>query len=155
MTVVVGVDGSPPSRTALRLAAQEAHWRQEPLVAVSAYEPPFGLPAGGYPIGALHTADDERVEAESTLRDAVSEELGDQAGQTDLRVAEGLAGRVIIETARQTHADLIVLAASPGKAVLPGTVSQYVLLKAECPVMLVPGDGAMSTGPRGPGEVAL
>jgi hypothetical protein len=24
---------------------------------------------------------------------------------------------------------------------LPGTVSQYVLLKAECPVMLVPSDG--------------
>jgi len=53
MTVVVGVDGSPPLRTALRLAAQEAHWRQVPLVAVSAYEPPFGLSAGGYPIGAL------------------------------------------------------------------------------------------------------
>jgi hypothetical protein len=31
-----------------------------------------------------------------------------------------------------------VLAASPGKPMLPGTVSQYVLHKAECPVMLVP-----------------
>ena len=39
MTVVVGVDGSPRSRAALRLAAQEAQWRQVPLVAVSAYEP--------------------------------------------------------------------------------------------------------------------
>jgi len=28
MTVVVGVDGSPPSHTALRLAAQEARCRQ-------------------------------------------------------------------------------------------------------------------------------
>ena len=42
MTVVVGVDGSPPSRTALRLAAQEARCRQVPLIAVSAYEPPLG-----------------------------------------------------------------------------------------------------------------
>jgi len=71
MTVVAGVDGSPPSRTALRLAAQEAR-------------------------------------------------------------------------CRQTHAQLIVLAASPGKPMLPGTVSQYVLHKAECPVMLVPSGGPAS-----------
>ena len=135
MTVVVGVDGSPPSRTALRLAAQEARCRQVPLIAVSAYEPPLGKPAGGYPIGTLHTGDDERATTESALRDAVSKELG---GQADLRVSEGLAGHVIVETARQTHAQLIVLAASPGKPMLPGTVSQYVLHKADCPVMLVP-----------------
>jgi Universal stress protein family len=51
MTVVVEVDGSPPSRTALRLAAQEARCRQVPLIAVSAYEPPLGKPTGGYPKG--------------------------------------------------------------------------------------------------------
>jgi nucleotide-binding universal stress UspA family protein len=111
MTVVVGVDGSPPSRTALRLAAQEARCRQVPLIAVSAYEPPLGKPAGGYPIGTLHTGDDERTTTESALRDAVSKELGDQADQADLRVSEGLAGHVIVETARQMHAQLIVLAA--------------------------------------------
>jgi len=141
MTVVVGVDGSEPSRVALRLAAQEAHCRQVPLVAVSAYEPPLGTPSGGFPVAALDTDEEERATAESALRDTVHKELGDQAGQTDLRVSAGLAGRVIIETARQTHAQLIVLAASPGKSMLPGTVSQYVLLKAECPVMLVPSDG--------------
>ena len=141
MTVVVGVDGSERSRVALQLAAQEAHWRQVPLVAVSAYEPPLGTPKGGFPVAALHTADEERATAESTLRDTVSEELGDQAGQTDLRVSAGLAGHVIVETARQTNAELIVLAASPGKSMLPGSVSQYVLLKAECPLMLVPSNG--------------
>ena len=148
MTVVVGVDGSPPSRAALRLAAQEARWRQVALVAVSAYEPPLGAPAGGYPIGASHTGDDKRATAESTLRDTVNKELGDQAGQTDLRVSGGLAGRVIVETARQTHAQLIVLAASPGKSVVPGTVSHYVLLKAECPVMVVPGSSPAAAAGR-------
>ena len=74
MNVVVGVDGSPPSRTALRLAAQEARCRQVPLIAVSAYEPPLGKPAG--------------------------------------------------------------------QPMLPGTVSQYVLHKAECPVMLMPGSSS-------------
>ena len=38
MTVIAGVDGSEASKAALRLAAQEARWRQASLVAVSAYE---------------------------------------------------------------------------------------------------------------------
>ena len=69
MTVVVGVDGSEPSRVALRLAAQEAHCRQVPLVAVSAYEPPLGTPSGGFPVAALHTDEEERATAESTPSD--------------------------------------------------------------------------------------
>ncbi|HET6186066.1 MAG TPA: universal stress protein [Trebonia sp.] len=141
MTVVVGVDGSPRSRGALRLAAQEARWRQAPLVAVAAYEPPLGTPVGGYPAATMHTRSEERTTAESALRDTVSDELGEQAGQTGLHVSAGLIGHVIVEAARQTHAQLIVLASSAGKSVLPGTASQYVLLKAECPVMIVLGDG--------------
>ncbi|HUB22370.1 MAG TPA: universal stress protein [Streptosporangiaceae bacterium] len=66
--------------------------------------------------------------------------LGDQAAQTQLRVSEGLAGRVIVETAHQTHAQLVVLAARTGMAVVPGTVSQYVLLRSRCPVAIVPHD---------------
>jgi nucleotide-binding universal stress UspA family protein len=108
---------------------------------VTAYEPPLGAPVGGYPAATLHTDDEERATAESALRDTVNDELGDQAAETDLHVSAGLAGRVIIEAAKQTQAQLIVLAASPGKSMLPGTVSQYVLLKAECPVMIVPSDG--------------
>lgn len=140
MTVVVGVDSSESSREALRIAAQEARCRQASLVAVTAYEPPVGTPVGGYPVTALRTSEEERATAESELRKTVSHELGDQADETDLRVSEGLAGRVIVETARQTQAQLIVLAASPGRSVLPGTVSHYVLSKAECPVTIVPGD---------------
>ena len=52
MTVVVGIDNSEASKAALRLAAQEARWRQAPLVAVSAYEPPLG-PVGGFPGAAM------------------------------------------------------------------------------------------------------
>jgi len=126
----------------LRLAAQEAQWRHARLVAVSAYEPPLGTPAGGYPSAAMHTAREERAVTESALRDTVTTELDERAADTDLRVSEGLAGRVIIETAEQTNAQLIVLAASVGKWMLPGTVSQYVLLKARCPVMLVPAHDA-------------
>ena len=140
MTVVVGVDNSAASRAPLRLAAQEARWRQVPLVAVTAYEPPLG-PAGGYPIAAKHTEGEQRATAEAALRAAVGDELGDQSGQADLRISEGLAGRMIIEAAREAKAELIVLAARPGRTVVPGTVSQYVLLKTRCPVTVVPVEG--------------
>src|ERR1700758_1317208 len=120
VTVVVGVDYSEASKEALRLAAQEARWRQAPLIAVSAYEPPIG-PVGGFPGSAMHTGGEQRATAEAELRATVDAELG---------VSAGLAGRVIVETARQTHAQLVVLAARTGMAVMPGTVSQYVLLRS-------------------------
>jgi nucleotide-binding universal stress UspA family protein len=71
MTVVVGVDYSKGSRAALRLAAQEARWRQTPLVAVSAYEPPLGTAVGGYPAAAMHTEGEQKATAESELRATV------------------------------------------------------------------------------------
>ena len=37
MSVVVGVDGTAASRAAIRIAAQEARYRQAPLIAVMAY----------------------------------------------------------------------------------------------------------------------
>jgi nucleotide-binding universal stress UspA family protein len=135
MTVVVGVDNSKASGAALRLAAQEARWRQVPLVAVGAYDPPRG-PVGGFPGAAMHTEGEERANAEAALRATVSNELGEQNGDTDLRISAGLAGRVIIETARQTHAQLVVLPARPGMTM------EYVLLKARCPITIVPGEPA-------------
>ncbi len=160
MTVVVGVDNSPASRAALELAAQEARWRQAPLVAVSAFEPPLGAAVAGYPAAAMHTEGEQKATAESELRAAVDDTLGGQGIQADLRVSAGLAGRVIIETARQTNAQLVVLAAHPARSVLPGTVSQYVLLKARCPVTIVPAEdredeqdsGARSSKASRPGQ---
>ena len=156
MTVIVGVDSSEASKAALRLAAQEARWRQAPLVAVSAYELPLG-PVGGFPGGAMHTKGEEQATAEAELRATVDHELRDDAGQAKVRVSAGLAGQVIIEAAREAQAELIVLAAHPGRSVVPGTVSQYVLLKARCPVTIGP-DAAQAHRvlERGiPGDVML
>ncbi len=96
------------------------------------------------PSAAMHTTGEQKAVTESALRDTVTTELDEQAANTDLRVSEGLASRVIIETAIQTSAQLIVLASSAGKWMLPGTASQYVLFKAWCPAMLVPAHDAAS-----------
>ncbi len=49
MSVVVGVDGTEASRTAIQVAAAEARYRQAPLIAVMAYsgERTLGAPAAG------------------------------------------------------------------------------------------------------------
>jgi hypothetical protein len=38
-------------------------------------------------------------------------------------------------------ADLVVLACRGGVSMLPGTVSQYVLRRAPCPVLMIPEGG--------------
>jgi len=138
-TVVVSVEGTAGSRTAIRLAAREARFREASLIAVMAYvsNPALGAPAAR-PVATLHTADEQRIVAESALYDAVLDALGDQADQVDQRTIPGQAGRNVVEVARQADAELIVLASRDGAAALLGTVSKYVLRQAPCPVLIVP-----------------
>jgi nucleotide-binding universal stress UspA family protein len=139
MAVVVGVDEPARSRAAIRLAAQEADYRGAELIAVMAYsgERVLGAPAAR-PVSTLSTADEEQIVAEAALRDAVFDALGDQAEKVQLRTALGLAGRRLVETAQRLNAQLIVLASRGSTSMLLGTVSQYVLRKAPCPVLVVP-----------------
>lgn len=139
MSVVVGVDGSASCLSAIRLAAQEARYRGTALIAVMAYSGDRAVRnPSGQPIAMVQTGD-ERALAESSLRHAVCEALGAaKAKDVELRVQAGTAGRQIIEAARDVKAQLIVLAARGSVSQLIGTVSQYVLRKATCPVLVVP-----------------
>lgn len=145
MSVVVGVDGTEASLAAIRIAAQEARYRQAPLIAVMAYSAERTLGAPGQPTATLGTSSDERTAAESSLRNLVIEALGEQADHVELRAVAGIAGRQIVEAAREARARLIVLATRGSMSMLLGTVSQYVLRKAPCPVLVVPA-GATSIG---------
>ncbi len=143
MSVVVGVDGTEASCAAIRLAAEEARYRQSQLIAVMAYsgERTLGAPPG-QPVATLSTGGDEWTAAESSLRNLVIEALGKQADHVELRVVAGIAGRQIVEAAREARAQLIVLATRGSMSLLLGTVSQYVLRKAPCPVLVVPAGAA-------------
>lgn len=99
--------------------------------------PALGAPAGR-PMVTFHTVDDERILAESALRDAVVNALGEQADEVALRPAAGPAGRALVEVARETDAQLIVLASHGTTSMLPGGVTQYMLRRAPCPVLIVP-----------------
>lgn len=144
MTVVVGVDGSPASDAVIRLAWQEARYRGVPLLAIMAYggEAALGAPAAR-PVSTLSRPTEQREITESTLRQVVREALGDQEADVELRAVQGLPGRALAEAAKETDAQLVVLAARSEGAVsrLLGTVSQYVLRNAPCPVLVVPARG--------------
>jgi nucleotide-binding universal stress UspA family protein len=148
--ILVGVDGSAAARAAIAAAAREASYRSAPLIAIRAYsgeqiqrgERPPGVsaldPAAGRP-----SADEDRRAAESSLRDTVRDVLGaERAARVQVRAVLGLAGRKIVETALQVNAQLIVLATHGSRSMLMGTVSQYVLRKAPCPVLIVPAQPA-------------
>jgi nucleotide-binding universal stress UspA family protein len=95
--------------------------------------------ASGQPIGTVVRGDDERTLALCSLKHAISAALGSgQVAQVQLRVVAGTAGRQILETAREARAQLIVLATKGSVSLLIGTVSQYVLRRATCPVLVVP-----------------
>lgn len=136
--VVVGIKETGNSRAALRLAAQEARYRDATLIAVMAYggNPALGSPAGR-PVAAPVTADDERLAAEWALGDA----LADQAERVERRLVPGPAGRSLVDVTRTVGAQLLVLAGGGTTSVLPGTTSQYVLRKAPCPILVVPDPG--------------
>lgn len=137
--VLVNVDGSSASRAAIAVAAQEARYRDAPLVAVQAYsgERAVVTPAGRS-LSTLRTGEDDRIAAESSLRRAVREALGDLADGVEVHAVLGLAGRKIVEMANKINAQLIVLGSRGSPSMLLGTVSQYVLRKASCPVLVVP-----------------
>jgi nucleotide-binding universal stress UspA family protein len=137
--VIVAVHGTADSRAAIRLAAQEARYRGAALIAVTAYSdnPALGAPAVR-PVATLHTYDDLQHTAESTLRAAVLDALGDQADGVEQRAVPGTAGRSLIDTALAVNAQLLVLTTRGGSSTLPGSVSQYVIRKAPCPILIVP-----------------
>ncbi|HYK31834.1 MAG TPA: universal stress protein [Streptosporangiaceae bacterium] len=138
--VVVAVGGPGSGRAAIQLAATEAGYRQAPLIAVTAYHSasPVGAPAARPVASSMHAPGEEHTTAEAMLGDEVAAALGDQAVQAELRAVAGLPGRKLVETARATNAQMIVLASGLSGSELAGAVSQYVLRNAPCPVLVVP-----------------
>ena len=148
MTVVVGVKRSSDSRAAIRLAAQEALYRDTTLIAVMAYPAERGLSPAVRPGAERLTRADDRAIAEDLLREAVSDALGDAGERVEYRIVAvaDLAGRALVHVAQTEDAQLLVLAAREGIARVLGTVSQYVLRNAPCPVLSVPEADIESRG---------
>jgi nucleotide-binding universal stress UspA family protein len=141
-TIVVGVDGSDASVTALRFALEEAKVRGADVKAVSAWHiPPMSYGAGWVPMN-IDFEGFAKV-AKDTLDKSLSE--ADAAGsgvEVTEEVDEGQPAEVLLEAAK--GAELLVVG-SRGlggfKGLLLGSVSQQCSQYAPCPVVVIPHRG--------------
>lgn len=128
--IVVGVDGSPPSKDALRWAARYAELTGARVHALIAWHLPeiYG-----------YTPRDFEGDARETLTQAINDALGPGAhNKLTLHVVEAHPAAALIEMCRD--AQLLVVGSHGHGAfsgMLLGSVSQHCVQHACCPVVVV------------------
>ena len=137
--IVVGVDGSSHSEEALRWALGQARLTGQPVEAVTSWSVP--VPYGGMGGAGAVVAFDWEGEATSTLEDTVAKAVDSpDADRVSQRVVQGHPAQVLVDAA--ADAALLVVG-SRGRGgftgMLLGSVSQHVIARAACPVVVVRG----------------
>lgn len=159
--VVVGVDGSPESFAALRLASREARWRASRLNVVYVYEPPRARDADMVATVAATGSWSNTSSTTAMLRDAHQNEEEEQ--EQARRHAQGRLRQFLHEAdvelgdldVEQTavggerpaavllrlsqNAEMLVVGWRGGgkfKGLLLGSVSYHVVRHAACPVII-------------------
>ena len=139
--IIVGVDGSPGSRAALRWAHEEAGLRKATLEVVTVWQ--FSVMTSLPAFGTMPPPENLGSEAEGALLRTLADEgivSTDEVPVTTV-VAEGAAAPVLLESA--TDADLLVVG-NRGHGgftgLLLGSVSQQCVTHATCPVVVVRND---------------
>jgi nucleotide-binding universal stress UspA family protein len=132
--IVVGVDGSSGSTEALRWAMRQASATAAEVIVVAVWEVPTAL---GYALS------DDAVDWAAHAREIIDNAMA-EAGRCQLsvtvtaRIVRGHVGTVLVEESR--GADLLVVGSrGHGMAVgmLLGSVSEYCVHHAACPVVVV------------------
>ena len=121
--IVVGIDGSQASRTALRWAVAEARVHHATVEAWHAW----------YVVDDGDGMPPDPVAAESAARALLDKELDGMDGVRRVLI-RALAASALLDASRS--ADLLVLGAEPGPGF--GAVTGRVVAHAGCPVVLVP-----------------
>lgn len=132
--IVVGVDGSVPSKAALSWAVEQARLTGAAVEAVIAWEIPATY---GYPVPV------SAVDWEQLAKQAVSEAVADVADgaapvMATYRVVQGNAAQVLLE--ESAGADLLVVGnRGHGRFVeaLLGSTGQHCVQHATCPVVVI------------------
>ena len=135
--IVVGVDGSSHSEEALRWALGQARLTGRPVEAVTSWSVP--LPYGGMGGAGAVVALDWEGEATRALESTVATAVDfPDAFRVSQRVVQGHPAQVLVDAA--ADAALLVVG-SRGRGgftgMLLGSVSQNVIARAACPVVVV------------------
>jgi len=141
--IIVGVDGSRHSRSALQWAVSEAVARHAPLTVLTVHQAVAGSWGGTIP----YPDDTELIRK---LREEVQQETDDVLDELDVasrpplvtvRAVTGLPAEQLLAAA--AGADMLVVGARGGggfKKLLLGSVSTHVTHHAPCPVVVIPAD---------------
>lgn len=131
--IVVGVDGSASSITALRWAAAEASVHDRALTVLYAFAPPSSY---GYPMPVRDLDEALLQGGEACLDEALLTVLGaKQPAEVSRRVVEGSPAQTLIDAS--ADASLLVLGARGHGTFLFGSVSDRCVHHASCPVVIV------------------
>ncbi|MEV3936806.1 universal stress protein [Glycomyces sp. NPDC049804] len=132
--IVVGVDGSPAARSALRWAIEQAKATGADVEAVYAWKYPISF---GAPVPLLPGVD-IAAEAGTALDAAIAAAEGDTGVTVTRLVVLGDPAEALLR--QSAHADLLVVGEhgrdEVARAML-GSVSQYCVHHAPCPVVVV------------------
>ncbi|MGW4209290.1 universal stress protein [Lentzea sp. NPDC004789] len=135
--VVVGVDGSPAARAALRWAVEDARRRGCRVDAVSAWHPDYGVMIGPLPAEVMMSMPPQELEA--VARKALDAAVEGFDG-VDIRpvLVEGDPRDVLVEASQEAEL-LVVGNRGHGTIVgaILGSVSSYCVHHASCPVVVV------------------
>ncbi len=140
--IVVGIDGSPSSRAALRWAVRQAALTGGMVDAIMAWHIPSVM--SGYAWAPISV--DEAENLEEDARKALDAVISDEVKPIDRhrvteRVASGHPAAVLLAAA--DGADLLVVGSrghgSFADALL-GSVGQYCVHHAHCPVLVIRGE---------------
>ena len=147
--ILVGVDGSPPSKVAVDWAAREASMRNLPLTII--YVAPSAMAPGGVPMPAGLA---ERVEkhGHAVLRGARSTAEEAAEGADPIRIDTEIVSAAVLPTliGRSKEADMIVVGCRGLGAIgrrLLGSVSSGLVHHAHCPVAIIHDEDPMMPYP--------
>lgn len=134
---MVGVDGSQPSRAALRWAAEEARFREMTLDVVLAWRHPYSTFVPAFDVPGVEELEGA---ARATLLDLMrGEQLAESSDPAANAIPiEGPAAPALVEAA--IGADLLVVGArgmGAFRGMLLGSVSQHCVTHAPCSVVVV------------------
>jgi nucleotide-binding universal stress UspA family protein len=141
--IVVGVEGSPGSRAALRWAIEEARIRCGVVEVVTAYLPTYvpAAPDFGYvPLDPVDLVDEVRK-----MQDEVIDDVGQEVDTAGVRIEQKLLKGRSADTliAAAEGADMLVVGnrgRGGFRGLLLGSVSQQITHHATCPVVIVRAD---------------
>jgi nucleotide-binding universal stress UspA family protein len=140
--IVVGVDGSPESDTAVRWAARDAVMRKTSLTVVHAQQPAMFWPQTSIPVGIDAWREDESKRIVTDSIKIAKESIADD-GPSQIESKFFVSAPVPTLVDLSEHAEMVVVGCRGRDALkhgVVGSVSTALVHHAHCPVAVVRGE---------------